>query len=363
MRTAVGSVTDVVITSGAAGFPRIIGHAVNRGAIGCCGAWPEADAELLPIRFSKPRSAATGPARKMASRWLPGRRQAPQNPPPALNRAPLVKGLLLTGSLSVLLPTFESQSTLVRSLSQLLEVLPELTARCEVVIIDDGSADDTGLIAREWATSYPQIRVAQHAKRLGQSACMRTGVAQSKYDTLLYWDEACDLDCHGLHKMWRQMPNNDSFWDIRPSSSACEPNLAYRWSTGVWPTPRVGPCSVSPNGCCGCRNAAIGCWNWNFARPWTLAPAIHAGGPTPPRRPRRSLQSRAAASRLNGSAGWSTAAMRPRRSGRGRDRYQPPTRSNDGRSERACDGAEFRKIPPRAPRLALVNRFRGLYYR
>ena len=51
-------------------------------------------------------------------------------------------------SVTVLLPIHNAQHRLERQVAEILDVLPELTSRFELLIIDDGSTDDSFEVAR-----------------------------------------------------------------------------------------------------------------------------------------------------------------------------------------------------------------------
>ena len=64
-------------------------------------------------------------------------------------------------SLSALLPVRNAEATLAETVSEWLEVLPELTNRFDLVIIDDCSSDATIEVADELVKQYaPIIRSA-----------------------------------------------------------------------------------------------------------------------------------------------------------------------------------------------------------
>jgi glycosyltransferase involved in cell wall biosynthesis len=106
-------------------------------------------------------------------------------------------------SLTVLLPVHNAQSTLAATVQEILEVVSELTARFEVVIVDDGSDDATSEVAHELNRAYPQIRALRHGKRLGREVAIRTGLRQSTGEIILLHDEAGGLAIDGIARLWR----------------------------------------------------------------------------------------------------------------------------------------------------------------
>jgi glycosyltransferase involved in cell wall biosynthesis len=80
------------------------------------------------------------------------------------------------------------------------ENVPELAARVgrafaalgltdgagELVLVNDGSTDDTGAIAEELRSTYPFLRVLHHRRNLGLTAALRTGFATVRGDFILF---------------------------------------------------------------------------------------------------------------------------------------------------------------------------------
>lgn len=105
-------------------------------------------------------------------------------------------------SLSVVLPVHNAESTLARQVAQLLEILPDLTPRFEVVIVDDGSTDHTEESAHELAREYPQLRVVRHAERLGVPAVLETGMQHAAGDVVFVHDDTAPMSPSELRRLW-----------------------------------------------------------------------------------------------------------------------------------------------------------------
>jgi glycosyltransferase involved in cell wall biosynthesis len=108
----------------------------------------------------------------------------------------------LEHSLSALLPVRNAEATLVETILEWLEVLPELTSRFELVIVDDCSSDATIEIADELGGAYPQLVVVRHAHPQGRSAAIATGLRRARGEVIFLADEDCDLSLGEFRKLW-----------------------------------------------------------------------------------------------------------------------------------------------------------------
>ena len=106
-------------------------------------------------------------------------------------------------SLTALLPVHNAQSILSRVVLELLDVLPELTRRFEICIIDNCSTDDTIEIADELTADYPQVRAIRHTARWSRLAAIHAGLAYSTGEIILLSDTDCALSADEIHRLWR----------------------------------------------------------------------------------------------------------------------------------------------------------------
>ena len=90
--------------------------------------------------------------------------------------------------LSYFFPAHDEAANLGGLVAEALETLPGLAERFEIVIVDDGSKDETPRLADELAAAHPEVRAVHHPVNLGYGAALRTGFAASRYATVAFTD-------------------------------------------------------------------------------------------------------------------------------------------------------------------------------
>jgi len=92
--------------------------------------------------------------------------------------------------LSVIVPAFNEEARLPRTLARLHEYYSAQPYGYEVMVVDDGSRDATAAIVRIFAEVYPHVSLRQCHENRGKGCAVRTGVLESKGDLVLF----CDAD-------------------------------------------------------------------------------------------------------------------------------------------------------------------------
>jgi glycosyltransferase involved in cell wall biosynthesis len=150
----------------------------------------------------------------------------------------------LETSLTVLLPVYNAVDRLVDQVERLLEVLPELSNRFEIVIIDDGSTDDTPEIAVEMATSFPQVSMVRHPVQLGLEESIQTGLDVSRGEVVIVGDEHHGILSDDLEKLWKNHSASDYVLTHNAASRANNP----RWLSKVMARAQQRQMSAPPAG-------------------------------------------------------------------------------------------------------------------
>ncbi|WP_246485893.1 glycosyltransferase family 2 protein [Kribbella qitaiheensis] len=90
---------------------------------------------------------------------------------------------------SVVVPCYRSAGTLPRLVENLTQVLPEVTSGYEIVLVVDGSPDDTWQVASELANKYPATRAMRLARNYGQHNALIAGVRNARYEVVVTMDD------------------------------------------------------------------------------------------------------------------------------------------------------------------------------
>ena len=75
----------------------------------------------------------------------------------------------------VVLPAYNEEARLARLLDRIDAAMDEAAMEYEVILVDDGSQDGTGRVAREWSERIP-LRLERHESNQGLGATIRDGL-------------------------------------------------------------------------------------------------------------------------------------------------------------------------------------------
>ncbi len=112
-------------------------------------------------------------------------------------------------SISVFFPCYNEQENVGRTTEKAIAVLEKLDADFEVIIIDDGSTDDTGQIADEIAGRDNRVRVVHHERNLGYGAALQSGFKAAIKELVFYTDGDGQFDISEMPPLLELMEQHD----------------------------------------------------------------------------------------------------------------------------------------------------------
>jgi glycosyltransferase involved in cell wall biosynthesis len=112
-------------------------------------------------------------------------------------------------SISVFLPCYNEQENVARTVEKALDVLGKLNADFEVIIVDDGSTDQTGQIADGIASRHGRVKVVHHKHNLGYGAALQSGFKTATKTLVFYTDGDGQFDINEMPPLLTLMEQYD----------------------------------------------------------------------------------------------------------------------------------------------------------
>jgi glycosyltransferase involved in cell wall biosynthesis len=114
-------------------------------------------------------------------------------------------------SLSVFFPAYNDSGTIASMVVQAVMTARTLTPDYEVIVVNDGSPDQTGEVLSELAALYPTVRIVTHAKNRGYGGALQTGFSSATKDLIFYTDGDAQYDPREMTRLWAAM-RDDVDW-------------------------------------------------------------------------------------------------------------------------------------------------------
>lgn len=90
--------------------------------------------------------------------------------------------------LSLVLPAFNESAGIVDAVTEARGSLSRLGYEFEIIVVDDGSSDDTARLVNVISLDWPEVRVIRHRENLGYGAALRTGFEAASFELVAFTD-------------------------------------------------------------------------------------------------------------------------------------------------------------------------------
>ena len=128
-------------------------------------------------------------------------------------------------SLSVVVPVYNSESTLDELAIRLSKVLPNLSSTYELVFVNDGSRDGSWDKICDLASQYPWIQGIKLMRNYGQHNAILCGVRAARYEVIVTMDD--DLQ-HPPEEIPKLIEKLDEGYDVVYGSPSKLPHSLWR---------------------------------------------------------------------------------------------------------------------------------------
>lgn len=164
--------------------------------------------------------------------------------------------------ISILVPVHNSGERVRAFLDEAKKAIGSLAQPCELLVIDEGSTDDTARFVEEKAAQFPEVKLLRQPSFSGEGHAVREGLAAAQHPLVFvlplragispnvlpqFLAEIDAVDCvagvrEGLGR-WQRFRSGGSGWwlfGVRLADAACPVRL-YRKSVFRWPLQSNGP--------------------------------------------------------------------------------------------------------------------------
>lgn len=105
-------------------------------------------------------------------------------------------------SISAFFPAYNDAGTIAHMVASAKSILESITDDYEIIVVDDGSVDETGQILDQLAKNNSFLHVVHHPTNRGYGGALRTGFATATKDLIFYTDGDGQYDVFDLPKIY-----------------------------------------------------------------------------------------------------------------------------------------------------------------
>ena len=97
-------------------------------------------------------------------------------------------------SISAMFPCYNDGATIAKLVDDVHEVLTPLVDEVEVIVVNDGSSDDSAEVLEKLAVERPWLHVVTHPVNRGYGGALISGFAAARHDWIFYTDGDAQYD-------------------------------------------------------------------------------------------------------------------------------------------------------------------------
>jgi len=111
--------------------------------------------------------------------------------------------------ISVVVPVFNEERNLPILVPKLIEVLNGLSMPYEVIVVDDGSSDESRRVLKEMVSQYPSLRFIRFKENRGLSVALYAGIKEARAEKIITMDSDLQNDPSDVPNMLKYLSHYD----------------------------------------------------------------------------------------------------------------------------------------------------------
>jgi glycosyltransferase involved in cell wall biosynthesis len=126
-------------------------------------------------------------------------------------------------ALSVVVPVYNEEKSIKTVAESLNQTLEKLNLHYEIIIVNDGSTDNTAEELQALASRFLNLIIMTHEENLGYGAALKTGISQSSFDRIMIIDADQTYAVEEIPKLLESATSYDMLVGSRTGPQAAIP--------------------------------------------------------------------------------------------------------------------------------------------
>jgi dolichyl-phosphate beta-glucosyltransferase len=95
---------------------------------------------------------------------------------------------MMASTYSIIIPAYNESERLAVSLPKVLDYVGKRQLPSEIIVVNDGSSDDTADVVRRFMAMHPDVRLVENPGNRGKGYSVRNGMLHAQGDVMLFTD-------------------------------------------------------------------------------------------------------------------------------------------------------------------------------
>jgi glycosyltransferase involved in cell wall biosynthesis len=104
-------------------------------------------------------------------------------------------------SITVAMPAYNEADNIKGMVEDVIQAVDTLSDDYEVIVVDDGSRDETAQVVKSLERQHPQVRLVQHEVNRGYGAAVFSGLTSASKELVFFTDSDRQFDLREIEKL------------------------------------------------------------------------------------------------------------------------------------------------------------------
>lgn len=104
--------------------------------------------------------------------------------------------------LSIVIPAFNEESRIIPTLKKIRAYLREKSYHCQVIVVDDGSTDNTPSVVLKFSKEFSGLALLENEKNMGKGYSVKRGISLAQGEYILFSDADLSTPIQEIEKFF-----------------------------------------------------------------------------------------------------------------------------------------------------------------